>query len=234
MMKARSLSLLLTISMLSSACSTVPTSRWNLPSGQQAYTVIPEQAAAHPPEYRINPQDKLTITVFREPDLSVQEAPVESGGGMVLPLIGRIQAAGQTTTELSNNIATQLRTRYLVNPTVSVIVASSRSQNVTVDGAVTEAGVYELQGNTTLLQSIAMAKGATRVAELDRVAVFRTIDGKRNGAIFDVNAIRAGDQPDLPLQNGDYVVVGASNIKALWYDVLGVLPAFALFVPLVR
>lgn len=233
-MKARSLSLLALLAILVGGCSTTSTSGWNLPSGKAAYDVIPEETAAHPPEYKINPQDKLTITVFREPDLSVAEAPVESGGGLVLPLIGRVQAVGRTTTELSANIANQLKSHYLVNPTVSVLLASSRSQNVTVDGAVTEAGVYELQGNTTLLQSIALAKGATRVAELNRVAVFRTIDGRRNGAIFDVNAIRAGQQPDLPLQNGDYVVVGASGIKALWYDVLTILPAFALFVPLVN
>lgn len=233
-MKARSLFLFVMLAVLTGGCTTTSTSRWNLPSGQQAYSVIPEQVASRPPEYRINPQDKLTITVFREPDLSVQEAPVESGGGLVMPLIGRVQAVGHTTTELSETIAAQLKARYLVDPTVSVIVASSRSQNVTVDGAVKEAGVYEMQGNTTLLQSIALAKGATRVAELNRVAVFRTIDGKRNGAIFDVGAIQAGEQPDLALQNGDYVVVGASNIKALWYDVLGILPAFAVFVPLVR
>jgi polysaccharide export outer membrane protein len=220
---------------LVSGCTSTTSSRWKLPEGQQAYAVIPDEAHAfRPPEYRISPRDKLTIAVFREPELSVQEAPVEPSGGLVLPLIGRVQAAGRTTSELSGDIARMLRDHYLVNPTVSVIVAESKAQNVTVDGAVTEAGVYELQGRTTLSQSIAMAKGATRVAQLDRVAVFRTIDGKRNGAVFDVEAIRAGEAPDLVLQSGDYVVVSASGSKALWYDILGVLPAFGLFVPLVN
>ena len=74
-------------SMALSAC--VSSEDWKgLPAGQAAYQTIP---ATNPiegrPEYRINPQDKLTITVFREPDMSVEEAPVETGGTLVLPLI---------------------------------------------------------------------------------------------------------------------------------------------------
>jgi len=233
-MKASSLILPLLAALCLEGCAS-SSSRWDFPAGPQAYAVIPaDRVEGQQPDYRISPQDKLTITVFREPDLSVEEAPVEAGGGLILPLIGRVQASGMTTNALAEDIADKLRQRYLVDPKVSVILASSRSQNVTVDGAVQEAGVYELQGKTTLLQSIAMAKGATRVAELKRVAVIRTIDGKRSGAVFDVEAIRGGEAADPPLQSGDYVVVGASAIKATWYDVLGVLPAFGLFVPLLR
>lgn len=232
-MKVRSFILLTMVAVLIGGCSISSSSSWNMPAGPEAYGVIPPASLGERPEYRLSPQDKLTISVFREPDLSVVEAPIEISGGMVLPLIGHVEAAGKTSSELASEIERRLGS-YLVRPQVSVIVASSESLNVTVDGAVQEAGVYQMKGQTTLLQSIAMAKGASRVADLDRVAVFRTIDGKRNGAIFDVRMIQAGTAEDLVLQNGDYVMVGASNIKAVWYDVLSVLPAFALFVPLVR
>lgn len=219
---------------LVSGCTTTSSSDWDLPAGEEAYATIPQTVASGDrEEYRLNSQDKLTITVFREPDLSVVEAPVETSGGLVLPLIGRVQASGRTTTELAAEIESRLG-GYLVQPRVSVIVAESQSLNVTVDGAVGEAGVYEMKGDTTLLQSIAMAKGASRLADLDRVAVFRTISGQRHGAIFDVSAIQAGKSADPVLKHGDYVVVGASNIKAIWYDVLAVVPSFALFVPLVN
>lgn len=233
-MKVRSLIPPVMAAVLISGCTTPTPSRWDMAAGKQAYAVVPSAPnASDRPEYRLNPQDKLTISVFREPDLSVVEAPVETSGGMVLPLIGRVQAAGRTSSELAHDIEGRLA-RYLVDPKVSVIIAASKSLNITVDGAVTEAGVYEMQGETTLLQSIAMAKGASRISDLSRVAVFRTINGQRNGAVFDVRAIQAGSAPDLVLQNGDYIVVGGSNIKAIGYDVLSVLPAFALFVPLVR
>lgn len=231
-MKARSL-LLLTATMLGGCVSS---ENWkDLPAGQAAYQTIP---ATNPidtrPEYRINPQDKLTITVFREPDMSVEEAPVETGGTLVLPLIGRVKAAGKTTAALASEIQAQLGARYLVDPRVSVIVAESKAQSVTVDGAVGIPGVYGLQGDTTLLQAIALARGATRTATFDKVAVFRTIDGKRYGALFNMADIRAGQAEDPILQSGDYVVVGTSGIKALGYDLLSLAPAAALFVPLVR
>lgn len=231
-MKARSLLLLSTMTL--GAC--VSSEDWKgLPAGQAAYEAIP---ATNPietrPEYRISPQDKLTITVFREPDMSVEEAPVETGGSLVLPLIGRIRAAGLTTSQFANAIQTQLAARYLVDPRVSVIIAESRAQSVTVDGAVNMPGVYGLQGDTTLLQVIALARGATRTATFDKVAVFRTINGRRFGALFNMTDIRAGNAADPVLQSGDYVAVGTSGIKAIGYDLLSLSPAAALFVPLVR
>lgn len=225
---------ILASSLMLSAC--VASEDWKaLPSGPAAYQVVP---AADPvearPEYRINPQDKLTITVFREPDMSVEEAPVETGGTMVLPLIGRVRAAGLTTMAFANQIQSQLAARYLVNPRVSVIVAESKAQSVTVDGAVGIPGVYGLQGDTTLLQAVALARGAQRTATFDKVAIFRTIDGKRTGALFNMGEIRAGRADDPVLRSGDYVVVGTSSIKALGYDLLSLAPAAGLFVPLVR
>jgi polysaccharide export outer membrane protein len=223
---------LLSMSVGLAGCST-PSEHFNLPQGQHAYQVIPPQRIeANQVAYRINPMDSLTITVFREPDLAVRDAPVEASGGLVLPLIGEVHAVGRTSTELAATIETELRKRGLRQPRVSVIIASTKSQNVVVDGAVQEAGVYQLLGSTTLLQSIAMAKGANRVAQLDRVAIFRTINGVRSGALFDVMAIREGRAPDPYIQSGDYVIVGSSSTKSRYYDVLSILPAFGLFIPL--
>lgn len=206
-----------------------------LPKGEAAYQVIPAIVPVDArPEYRINPQDKLTITVFREPDMSVEKAPVETGGTLVLPLIGRVRAAGQTTTELANEIQSRLGARYLVDPRVSVIIAESLAQSVTVDGAVGIPGSYGLQGDTTLLQAIALARGATKIATFDKVAVFRTINGVRHGALFNLGDMRSGNSPDPVLQSGDYVVVGTSSIKSVGYDLLSLAPAAALFIPLVR
>lgn len=222
---------LLSVSVCLAGCST--TQHFDLPEGKQAYQVIPPQRIeATQVPYRINPMDSLTITVFREPDLAVKDAPVEASGGLSLPLIGKVQAVGRTTTELAATIEAQLRKNGLRQPRVSVIISETKSQNVVVDGAVQEAGVYGLLGSTTLLQSIAMAKGASRVAQLDRVAIFRTINGQRSGALFDVNAIREGRSPDPYIQSGDYVIVGSSSTKSRYYDILSVLPAFAIFVPL--
>ncbi len=236
-MTARFFLLLSGVTLSSSALGAcVSSEKWeNLPAGPAAYQTIPAtRPTSSRPEYRINVQDTLNVTVFREPDMSVEEAPVETGGTLLMPLIGRVVAAGRTTQELARDIEEKLGARYLVDPRVSVIVMESRAQNITVDGAVNTPGVYGLQGDTTLLQAIALAKGATRVANIDKVAVFRNIAGTRHGALFNMAEIRVGQAEDPVLQSGDYVIVGTSGIKAFGYDLLSLAPAAGLFVPLVN
>jgi polysaccharide export outer membrane protein len=212
------------------ACASTPSS---LPSGPEAYATIPAASPERAAEtYRIGAQDKVNITVFQEPELSLQDVQVDAAGEILLPLIGSVRAQGRTTRELSTEIADKLDRRYLVDPQVSVIVSSSVSQKVTVEGSVTEPGVYEVRGETTLLEALAMAKGPSRVAALDQVAVFRTIGGQRMGALFDIRAIRRGEAADPEIRGNDTIVVGLSNVKAVWRDALAAVPALAIFRPL--
>jgi polysaccharide export outer membrane protein len=113
-----------------------------------------------------------------------------------------------------------------------VTVASSVSQKVSIQGEVTQPGVYELKGPTTLLEALSLAKGELRTAELDQVVVFRTIDGKRNGAVFDIRAIRAGTANDPQILGNDVVVVGFSQARRTWEDILKTIPVLNVFRPL--
>ncbi len=180
-------------------------------------------------DYRIGAFDLINITVFRSKDLSLDNVQVDASGRILFPLIGSVMAAGRTTAELSKDIADRLSTKYLQNPQVSVVVAESVTQKVTVEGSVVEAGVYELKGQTTLLQAVAMAKGPSPVAKLGRVAVFRRIDGRRAAAVFDIDAIRRGAMDDPEILGNDVVVVGISNVKGVFREVLSTLPALAVF-----
>lgn len=180
-------------------------------------------------DYRIGPTDKLRLTVFQVEDLSFEEIRVDSSGNLQLPLIGSIQAAGLTPARLSEDIERRLGERYLREPQVSITVVEAASQKVTVDGAVTKPGVYEMQGRTTLVQAVAMAEGATRVANISEVAVFRMDGDRRQVAVFDLAAIRRGDAPDPVLQGDDIVVVDTSRLSAVWRDVIAALPAFSAF-----
>lgn len=214
---------------LASACTTAP----DLPSGEQAYLKMPVLSADEGLEdYRIGPLDEINITVFQEPELSLQNVQVDAAGSVLLPLIGNVMVADRTTAEVSKEIAGRLSEQFLVDPQVSVIVASSVAQKVTVEGAVETPGVYEIKGRTSLLEALAMAKGPSRVAALEHVAVFREIDGERVGALFDLKAIRRGEAADPQIRGNDTVVVGLSNVKAVWRDVVAAMPALAIFRPL--
>ena len=180
-------------------------------------------------DYRINALDLLQISVFQIADISFPELRVDAAGRIEMPLIGSVNAAGRTPSELSAEIRRLLLDRYLQNPQVTVIVKEASSQKVTVDGAVTEPGVYEMTGRTTLLQAVAMAKGPTRISDLRNVAVFRNVDGQRMAAVFDLAAIRAGQLPDPVLQGDDIVVVDTSQLNSVMRDIVSALPALAVF-----
>ena len=201
-----------------------------LPRGTDAYRAFDTGPVVEAPiDYQIGALDTVDITVFSEPDLSVKAVQVDAAGNVELPLIGTVAAAGKTARQLSNDVASRYGLRYLENPQVTVSVATSVSQRVTVQGEVTEPGIYDLKGTTTLLQSLSLAKGETRVAALRSVSVFRIVDGKRVGAIFDVAAIRRGEDPDPILQGNDLVIVGYSRRKGAWRDTLAAAPLLNVF-----
>lgn len=186
-------------------------------------------APAASAESRIGIGDKLDVRVFQVADLTLEDLIVDTAGNIQMPLVGSVPSAGKTTVELADDIAARLGARYLRNPQVTVAVKEAAGQKVTVDGAVTKPGVYEMQGSTSLLQAVAMAEGPTRVADLTNVAVFRTIDGRRAVALFDLAAIRQGRAADPAILGDDVVVVDTSRMNAAIQQVLTALPGLAVF-----
>lgn len=193
---------------------------------QSARAVTPAQN-----EYRIGVGDKLNVRVFQVADLSFDELVVDTSGNIQMPLIGAVASAGRTAGEMSIDIAERLSAQYLRNPQVTVTVTEAANQKITIDGAVTKPGVYVIRGSTSLLQSVAMAEGPTRVADLSRVAVFRSIDGQRSVALFDLAAIRQGRAPDPQVLGDDVVVVDASRLNSALREVVSAMPALAIFRP---
>jgi polysaccharide export outer membrane protein len=181
------------------------------------------------PDYLIGPSDVLSVVVFKENDLSMPQVTVDSRGTFQMPLLGTISAAGKTTEQLSRELTVGLGSRYIVSPSVAVNVVSAGSHKFTIEGAVTSPGVYEFQPDTTLLGAIATAKGPTRVAKLNQVAIFRNAGGVRKVAVIDLKAVREGRLADPRLEAGDSIVVGFSGLTQAWQDFLQAIPAAALF-----
>ncbi|MDB5694592.1 MAG: polysaccharide biosynthesis protein GumB [Sphingomonas bacterium] len=205
--------------------------RTALPVGPAAYAVVPAPTSAAPTDYRIGALDELTITVFREPDLSRERLRVDAAGTLLFPLIGTVRAGGKTSEELAAEITARLDARFVRNPQVTVAILTSQSQRVTVEGSVRAPGVYEIGGNATLLEALARAQSPTDTAKLSEVIVFRTVAGQRMGAVFDLRRIRVGLDADPRILGGDTVVVGFSQVKGVFRDFLSAAPLLAIFRP---
>lgn len=190
-----------------------------------APTVVPLESS-----YKIAPMDTVSVKVFKMPDLS-GDYEVDLTGRIAMPLIGSVEAAELTTAQLSDSLIKAYGAKYLENPDISVGVKASSRRSVTVDGSVKTSGSYPVTGPMTLIQAVALAGGIGEDANPRRVAVFRTVGGKRQAAAFDLTAIRRGEADDPQIYPGDIVVVDGSSIKRTQKSILNSLPILSIFRP---
>ncbi|MCW1383255.1 polysaccharide export protein [Novosphingobium sp. KCTC 2891] len=198
--------------------------------GSAAYTAIEDKPEGAAINEVIQPNDRLAIRVLGEPELTSDNFYVDANGYIQVPLAGEIDAAGHTPRQLREAIIARLAARYIRNPDVSVIVIERTRNTFSVEGDVREPGVFEVGPDTTLLTAMARAKSPTNVAKLDEIMIFRTVNGQRMGARFDIRQIRAGNAPDPRVLAGDMVVVGHSNSKGVFRDILQAAPLLNVFV----
>lgn len=166
--------------------------------------------------YYIGPLDKLIIDVFGIKELSKREVQADSSGQISFPLAGMVQAGGLTLGEFEKVLEDRLRQAHIRDPQVSVSLKETVSQVVTVDGEVREPGLYPVVGDMTLIRAVATAKGLSDMASRNRVVVFRTVDGQKYAALYDLGAIRHGAYPDPAIYPNDVVVVGESKSRRFW------------------
>lgn len=181
--------------------------------------------------YRIAPMDTLTIKVFGMPDLT-GDYQVDLRGNLAMPLIGEVAAIDKTPAELDAVLTQKYGAKYLENPDVSVGIKAATGHTVTVDGSVNKPGSYPVIGPMTLMQAIALAEGTDEMANAHRVAIFRTIDGVRQAAAFDLVTIRKGQDKDPQVYSGDIVIVDGSAIKEVEKKLLST-PILYFFRPLI-
>lgn len=201
----------------------------NLPSGAAAYEAIPVRAETGRQSETIRQGDRLAIRVLGEPELTSDLYRVDNTGYIQVPLAGEVIAEGRTPLELRDELIRRLGLRFIRDPQVAVIVVERRKSTFAVEGEVRDPGSFEAGPDTTLISALAQAKSPTNTAKLDQVMIFRTVNGQRMGARFNLVDIRNGAAPDPQVLAGDTVIVGYSSLKGAWREFLQAAPAFNLF-----
>lgn len=176
------------------------------------------------PEYRLGPGDLVKLQVFQLPDLE-REVRVDNAGRITLPLIGAVDAAGSSISQIETQVASRYRDRYLQNPQVTLSLLESPNQQVTVGGAVEQTGIYPMGAPyLTLQQAVALAKGVSNVADRRNVIVFRTVGGERIFARFDLVQIQQGKLKDPDIYGGDIIIVDRSGAQLLLRTLIELTP----------
>jgi len=162
-------------------------------------------------EYVIGASDRLSIRVWRNPDLST-DAVVRPDGTITMPLIGDILADGKTPSELKQDITKQLAA-YVRDEgaVVTIAVTGINSYAVTVSGNVEHPGVFTSSRYLTVLEAMQLAGGPNRYASPRQLKIYRH-DRKGNVRIVPIDydllvdgktpqanlALIAGDQLYMP------------------------------------
>jgi len=161
-------------------------------------------ATPAPPGYTIGPADVLQVFVWKEPELT-RDVEVRFDGMITVPLLGDLQAAGRTPSELSESLSIGLE-KYVESPRVTVGVGKANSARFYVVGQVTKSGEFPLTGRTSVLQGLALAGGFKDFAKTESIVIVR-----QNQAVVAVNYKRIADGKDVSqnvlLSPGDTVVV---------------------------
>lgn len=177
---------------------------------------------------KIGPSDVIAVGVFGVPEYSGEYA-VDELGRVQLPLIGNLTIIGRTPDEAAQDIAAALERTYLRNPRVQVQLKAAASQRITIDGSVSAPGVYPIPGRTTLLQAVALAHGTSEYANPRRTVIFRTINGERMAAAFDLADIRRGIGKDPEIFANDIIIIDGKKNTKLLQTTLSTIPLIGLF-----
>jgi polysaccharide biosynthesis/export protein len=164
------------------------------------------QGTWNAPDYVIGPDDTLHISVWKEPELS-ETLPVRADGKISMPLLDDIPAAGSTPELLKELITARLK-KFITDPRVTVVVTGMNSRRIFVSGEVAHTGPMPLLAHMTMLQALSQA-GFTQFANLKKIYLLRTENGKQERIPFNYKEVIKGNHPEqnILLKPGDTLVV---------------------------
>jgi polysaccharide export outer membrane protein len=173
------------------------------------------------PEYLLAPGDILKISVFKNPDLSL-DVRVSESGAIGYPLIGSVPVKGLALPAAESKIAQMLRDGgFVVNPQVNILLTLGFGNLVSVIGEVNKSGRYSVDAAGGHVSGMLAAAGGVAPTGGEIVSV----SGVRNGKPFrrDVDIVKMSSTgntaDDIELDGGDTVYVNRAPMFYIYGQV---------------
>ncbi|PSJ40094.1 capsular biosynthesis protein [Zobellella taiwanensis] len=149
--------------------------------------------------YTLGSGDLLRVSVFGEPDLSIEQIRLNDAGTFSYPFLGSINAKGKTAKQVEAQIANGLRGDYLIDPKVTVSILEYRE--FFVNGEVRNPGGYPFQPGMTLRKAVALAGGFSERASRSAFSIIHDNDPGRTPRKATL---------DTPVMPGDIITIDQS------------------------
>lgn len=162
--------------------------------------------ATAPADYKIGPEDVLTIITRDMPEAS-GDFMVRPDGTLSFPIVGTINAAGRTPSDLQNQLTDALK-KELRDPVVTVNVKQMRINRIYILGIVSHPGLYDYKPGWRMTELIASAGGLATVPERLTAVLFRPNTANKTVSMKDL-FVDGKDEANVSLMPGDVVNVRA-------------------------
>ena len=173
------------------------------------------------PEYLLAPGDILKISVFKNPDLSL-DVRVSESGAIGYPLIGTVPVKGLTLPAAEGKIAQMLRDGgFVVNPQVNILLTTGFGNLVSVIGEVNKSGRYSVDSAGGHVSGMLASAGGVASTGGELVSV----SGIRNGKPFrrDIDIVKMASTgntaDDIELNGGDTVYINRAPMFYIYGQV---------------
>lgn len=193
------------------ACSSTPSAQ--LPPA----TFTTASAEAPTEDYILGPLDKVTIHVWRNPELSAEDIQVRPDGRITIPLVRDMVAVGKTPTQLQNDIRDKL-SEYIEQPIVSVIVNEFNGalpQQIRITGAGAEPAALAYRANMTVLDAMIAVGGLGEFAAGNRATLSRYDAATGTNKVYRLrlkDLLNKGDaSANVALKPGDTISIPESR-----------------------
>ena len=184
-------------------------------------SVRAQAAAPAAAEYRLGAGDVLRISVFQNPDLTLETRLTEAGI-VSYPLLGNLRLGGLSVTAAEKLIADGLRGgNFVKQPQVTLVVLQVRGNQASVLGQVNRPGRYPIEVADMRLSDLLAMAGGTAPTGSDVVVVTGTRDGKPFRKEIDLPTVFGigGKDQDLLILNGDTVWVDRQPLVYIYGEV---------------
>jgi polysaccharide export outer membrane protein len=168
------------------------------------------------PRYVLCTGDSFELTFPFTPDFN-QTVTVHPDGFITLSSLGDLHVAGKTVPEVRELIKTAYA-RILHDPVVNVVPKDFEKPYFIASGEIGRPGKYDLRGDTTLTQGIAIAGGFNESSKHSQVLLFRRVSNDWvEVKVLNVKKMFQSENltEDLHLQSGDMFFVPQNRISKI-------------------
>ena len=178
-------------------------------------------AASPTAEYRLGAADVIKISVFQNPDLTL-ETRISESGQIAFPLIGSVEVGGLSISDAEGRIAARLRAgNFVRSPQVNILLLQLRSAQVSVLGQVGRPGRYPIETVGLRVSDMVAIAGGVVTGASDVVSLVGTRNDKPVRWSVDIDALlQLGVDGDNPVVlDGDTIYVARAPVVYIYGEV---------------